>query len=51
MTPRAAGVDHGARVFAAPGCLHRPAVVGGVREAAAGALLRQFFQARRAGMP
>ena len=45
------GVEHGARVFAAPGCLHRPAVVGGVREAEAGALLRQFFRALRAAAP
>jgi tRNA(adenine34) deaminase len=41
------GVEHGARVFAAPGCLHRPEVVGGVREAEAAALLRGFFEARR----
>ena len=37
------GVEHGARVFAAPGCLHRPEVVGGVREAECAALLREFF--------
>ena len=41
------GVDHGPRVFDAPGCLHRPEVVGGVREAEAAALLRGFFQDRR----
>ncbi len=41
------GVDHGARVFDAPGCLHRPEVVGGVREVEAAALLRGFFQDRR----
>ena len=45
--PKGGGVEHGARVFAAPGCLHRPEVVGGVRESEAAALLRQFFVARR----
>lgn len=43
------GVEHGARVFAAPGCLHVPEVVGGVEEEACGALLRDFFRALRAG--
>ncbi len=41
--PKGGGVEHGARVFDAPGCLHRPEVIGGVREAEAGALLRGFF--------
>ena len=41
------GVEHGARVFDAPSCHHRPEVVGGVREAAAAALLRGFFGDRR----
>src|SRR5215469_11792822 len=41
--PKGGGVDHGARVFDAASCLHRPEVVGGVREAEAGALLRGFF--------
>ena len=41
------GVDHGARVFAASSCHHRPEVVGGVREAEAGALLRGFFATKR----
>jgi tRNA(adenine34) deaminase len=36
-------VEHGARVFQAPGCLHLPEVVGGVREAECGILLRSFF--------
>jgi tRNA(adenine34) deaminase len=41
------GVEHGARVFAAPGCLHTPETVGGVREAECGALLRDFFASLR----
>ena len=45
--PKGGGVDHGPRVFDAPGCLHRPQVTGGVREAEAGALLRRFFADRR----
>ncbi|MGI4977862.1 MAG: nucleoside deaminase [Janthinobacterium lividum] len=45
--PKGGGVEHGARVFARPGCLHRPEVVGGVREREAAALLRAFFAERR----
>lgn len=37
------GVEHGPRVFAQPGCLHRPEVVGGVQETACAALLQAFF--------
>ncbi len=46
--PKGGGVDHGPRVFDAPGCLHRPEVVGGLRETEAGELLRVFFATRRA---
>ena len=45
--PKGGGVDHGARVFQASSCHHRPDVIGGVREAEAAALLRGFFQDRR----
>jgi len=45
--PKGGGIDHGPRVFAAPGSHHRPEVVGGVREREAAALLRDFFAARR----
>jgi tRNA(Arg) A34 adenosine deaminase TadA len=45
--PKGGGVEHGARVFAAPSCHHVPEVVGGVRESEAVALLRGFFSARR----
>jgi tRNA(Arg) A34 adenosine deaminase TadA len=41
------GVEHGARVFATAGAVHRPEVVGGVRETEAGALLREFFAGLR----
>lgn len=45
--PKGGGVEHGARVFDATSCFHRPAVIGGVREAEAAALLRRFFAERR----
>ncbi len=45
--PKGGGVEHGARVFSHPTCHHAPEVIGGVRQAECGALLRDFFQARR----
>lgn len=45
--PKGGGVEHGARVFDAVSCHHRPEVIGGVRESEAAALLRQFFDERR----
>jgi tRNA(Arg) A34 adenosine deaminase TadA len=45
--PKSGGVEHGARVFDAPSCHHRPEVVGGVRESESAELLRAFFRARR----
>jgi tRNA(Arg) A34 adenosine deaminase TadA len=41
------GVEHGARVFAAGSCHHRPEVYGGIQETAAAELLRAFFRERR----
>jgi tRNA(Arg) A34 adenosine deaminase TadA len=46
--PKGGGVEHGARVFAAASCHHRPEVVGGVREQEAAGLLRDFFAGLRA---
>ncbi len=45
--PKGGGVDHGARIFQASSCHHRPEIIGGVREAEAASLLRDFFQQRR----
>ena len=45
--PKSGGVEHGARVFDAPSCHHRPEIIGGVRETEAAALLRAFFAALR----
>lgn len=40
-------VEHGARVFEHPQCLHRPEVYSGIGEGEAAALLRAFFAERR----
>jgi tRNA(adenine34) deaminase len=45
--PKGGGVEHGARVFDASSCHHRPEVIGGVREGEATELLRAFFADRR----
>jgi tRNA(adenine34) deaminase len=45
--PKGGAVEHGARVFEQPQCLHRPDVYPGIGEAEAGELLRAFFAARR----
>ena len=45
--PKGGGVEHGARVFDQPTCHHRPEVVGGLEETAAGILLKEFFTHRR----
>lgn len=45
--PKGGAVEHGARVFDQPQCLHRPQVYAGMGEEQAGALLRGFFAARR----
>ncbi len=45
--PKGGGVEHGARIFAASSCHHRPEIIGGVRESEAASLLQQFFAERR----
>jgi len=45
--PKGGAVEHGARVFEQPQCLHRPEVYSGMGEAEAADLLRGFFRARR----
>ncbi len=45
--PKGGAVEHGARVFDAPGCLHRPEVYSGIGEVEAAELLRGFFRERR----
>ena len=41
------GVEHGPRIFAQPTCHHAPEIYGGIDEARAGALLRDFFAEKR----
>ena len=45
--PKGGGVINGARVFHASSCHHKPEIYGGIDETRAGALLREFFAARR----
>ncbi len=45
--PKGGAVEHGARVFEPPQCLHRPEVYAGIGEARAAELLRAFFRERR----
>lgn len=45
--PKGGAVDHGVEFFASPTCHHRPDVYGGLAEAEASALLKDFFKARR----
>ena len=46
--PKGGAVEHGVRFFAAPTCHHRPDVYGGIHESESAALLKEFFEARRA---
>jgi len=45
--PKGGAVEHGVRFLTAPTCHHRPEVYGGIAEAEAGELLKEFFKARR----
>jgi tRNA(adenine34) deaminase len=45
--PKGGAVDNGVRFFGSPTCHHRPEVYGGIHEAEATTLLREFFGARR----
>ncbi|MET0180952.1 MAG: nucleoside deaminase [Novosphingobium sp.] len=49
--PKGGAVEHGARVFAQTGCLHRPEVYAGMGERESAALLRGFFAKRRGSNP
>ncbi len=40
-------VEHGVRFFSSPTCHHKPEVYGGIAGTEAGALLKDFFAARR----
>ncbi len=45
--PKGGAVENGVRFFASPTCHHRPEVYGGIAEAEAVDLLKDFFRARR----
>ena len=45
--PKGGAVEHGPRLFAQPTVHHRPEIYTGIGEGDAGALLRDFFAARR----
>ena len=45
--PKGGAVEHGARVFEHPQCLHRPEVYAGIGAGEAGILLKAFFRERR----
>jgi tRNA(adenine34) deaminase len=45
--PKGGAVDNGVKYFASPTCHHRPEVYGGLAEAEASALLKEFFRERR----
>jgi len=45
--PKGGAVESGVRFFASLTCHHRPEIYGGMGEAEAAALLKQFFKERR----
>jgi tRNA(adenine34) deaminase len=45
--PKGGAVENGVQFFASASCHHRPEIYGGLAEAAAGELLKEFFKARR----
>src|SRR5262245_43185281 len=45
--PKGGAVENGVRFFASPTCHHRPEVYGGIAEADASVLLKDFFRTKR----
>jgi len=45
--PKGGAILNGPRLFAQPTCHHAPEIYPGIGEEEAGAMLRDFFQARR----
>jgi tRNA(adenine34) deaminase len=45
--PKGGAVEHSARVFDQPECLHRPEVYSGIGEEQAAGVLREFFATKR----
>ncbi len=47
LDPKGGAVESGVRFFSSPTCHHRPEIYGGIGEAEAAALLKDFFRVRR----
>jgi tRNA(adenine34) deaminase len=47
LDPKGGAVESGVRFFSQPTCHHAPEVYGGIREAGAAGLLKDFFARRR----
>lgn len=47
VDPKGGAVESGVRFFGSPTCHHKPEVYGGIQEARAAELLREFFKERR----
>ncbi|MFC4625912.1 nucleoside deaminase [Daeguia caeni] len=45
--PKGGGVEHGGRFYTQPTCHHVPEIYTGLAESEAGAILRDFFRAKR----
>ena len=45
--PKGGAVESGVRFFSAPSCHHKPEVYGGIGEADASAILKEFFATKR----
>jgi tRNA(adenine34) deaminase len=45
--PKGGAVENGVKFFTSATCHHRPEIYGGLGEAAAGDLLKDFFKQRR----
>ncbi|MBY0530422.1 MAG: nucleoside deaminase [Xanthobacteraceae bacterium] len=45
--PKGGAVESGVRFFASPACHHKPEVYGGIGEADASTILKEFFAAKR----
>jgi tRNA(adenine34) deaminase len=45
--PKGGGVEHGAKIFSASSCHHKPDVYGGIMEQESFKMLKEFFKAKR----
>jgi len=45
--PKGGGVDHGAKVYNASSCHHKPEVIGGMEEQKCSQMLKDFFEGKR----